>query len=159
MMTHSPSSTAMMTLPCVTPSRYPKASAGGRGWEVRYIKHQCVLLTTVMTGAYIHRVNDPIELARRLAPVMKALSDENRLAILLAVAQQDRSVTELTAATGLAQTLVSHHLKSLRDNGLVTVTAHGRSNVYSLCCAAVADPLEMLAALAKDPSNSVTTGA
>ena len=88
-----------------------------------------------------------------------ALSDENRLAILLAVAQQDRSVTELTTATGLAQTLVSHHLKSLRDNGLVTVTAHGRSNVYSLCCAAVADPLEMLAALAKDPSNSLTTGA
>ena len=82
-------------------------------------------------------MNDPLELARRLAPVMKALSDENRLAILLAVAQRDRSVTELTTATGLAQTLVSHHLKSLRDNGLVTVTAHGRSNVYSLCCAAV----------------------
>jgi DNA-binding transcriptional ArsR family regulator len=118
-----------------------------------------MLLTTVLTGAYIDLVNDPTELARRLAPVMKALSDENRLAILLAVAQQDRSVTELTTATGLAQTLVSHHLKSLRDNGLVTVTAHGRSNVYSLCCAAVADPLEMLAALAKDPSNSLTTGA
>ncbi|HEY5248649.1 MAG TPA: metalloregulator ArsR/SmtB family transcription factor [Dermatophilaceae bacterium] len=104
-------------------------------------------------------MNDVLELARRLAPVMKALSDENRLVILLAVAQQDRSVTELTAVTGLAQTLVSHHLKSLRDNGLVTVTAHGRSNVYSLCCAAVADPLEMLAALAKDQSNSVRTGA
>ena len=118
-----------------------------------------MLLTTVVTGAYIDCVNDPIELARRLAPVMKALSDENRLAILLAVAQQDQSVTELTTATGLAQTLVSHHLKNLHDNGLVTVTAHGRSNVYSLCCAAVADPLEMLAALAKDPSNSLTTGA
>jgi DNA-binding transcriptional ArsR family regulator len=104
-------------------------------------------------------MTEPRELARRLAPVMKALSDENRLAILLAVAQQDRSVTELTAATGLGQTLVSHHLKSLRDNGLVTVTAQGRSNVYSLCCAAVADPLEMLAALTKDPPNTVTTGA
>ena len=131
----------------------------GVGGRYGSIKHQCMLLTTVLTGAYIDRVNDPTELARRLAPVMKALSDENRLAILLAVAQQDRSVTELTTATGLAQTLVSHHLKSLRDNGLVTVTAHGRSNVYSLCCAAVADPLEMLAALAKDPSNSLTTGA
>lgn len=104
-------------------------------------------------------VNDPIELARRLAPVMKALSDENRLAILLAVAQRDRSVTELTAATGLSQTLVSHHLKNLRDTRLVTVTAHGRSNIYSLCCAAVADPLEMLAALTKDPTNPLMTGA
>jgi len=121
-------------------------------------QHQYPLLTTVTTGTYADPVNDPIELARHLAPVMKALSDENRLAILLAVAQRDRSVTELTAATGLAQTLVSHHLKSLHDNGLVTVTAHGRSNVYSLCCAAVADPLEMLAALAKDPTNSLPTG-
>jgi len=131
---------------------------GAYGREVER-NNQHLLLTTAKTGEDCERVNDPIELARRLAPVMKALSDENRLAILLAVAQQDRSVTELTTATGLAQTLVSHHLKSLRDNGLVTVTAHGRSNVYSLCCAAVADPLETLAALAKDPSHSLTTGA
>jgi DNA-binding transcriptional ArsR family regulator len=99
-------------------------------------------------------VSDPIELARRLAPVMKALSDENRLAILLAIAERDRSVTELTDATGLPQTLVSHHLRCLRDNGLVTVTAQGRSNVYSLCCAAVADPLELLAALTKEPATT-----
>jgi DNA-binding transcriptional ArsR family regulator len=99
-------------------------------------------------------VSDPIELARRLAPVMKALSDENRLAIVLAIAERDRSVTELTDATGLPQTLVSHHLKCLRDNGLVTVTARGRSNVYSLCCAAVADPLELLAALTKEPATT-----
>ena len=104
-------------------------------------------------------MTDPIELARRLAPVMKALSDENRLAILLAVAQRQRSVSELTAATGLAQTLVSHHLKSLRDNGLVTVTARGRSNVYSLCCAAVAEPLDLLAALTRGPTNPSSIGA
>jgi DNA-binding transcriptional ArsR family regulator len=116
-------------------------------------------LTTVIVGIYRDLVNDPIELARRLAPVMKALSDENRLAILLAVAQRDHSVIELTATTGLSQTLVSHHLKSLRDTGLVTVRAQGRSNVYSLCCAAVADPLEMLAALTKDPTNPLMTGA
>jgi DNA-binding transcriptional ArsR family regulator len=111
-----------------------------------------------VAGVYRDPVNDPIELARRLAPVMKALSDENRLAILLAIAQRDHTVIELTAATGLSQTLVSHHLKSLRDTGLVTVTAKGRSNVYSLCCAAVADPLEMLAALTKDPTNTLMTG-
>ena len=53
----------------------------------RSINHLYLLLTTVLTGAYPEPVNDPLELARRLAPVMKALSDENRLAILLAVAQ------------------------------------------------------------------------
>jgi DNA-binding transcriptional ArsR family regulator len=100
----------------------------------------------------------PIELARRLAPVLKALSDEKRLAILLAIAGRDLSVTELTVTTGLPQTLVSHHLKSLRDNGLVTVTAQGRSNIYSLCCAAVAEPLELLAALTKEPTTSSMVG-
>ena len=76
-------------------------------------------------------MDDPIALARHLAPVMKALSDENRLAILLAVAERDCSVTELTAVTGLSQTLVSHHLKTLRDNGLVSVTAQPGGQVLS----------------------------
>ena len=104
-------------------------------------------------------MNDPMELARRLAPVMKALSDENRLAILLAVAQQDRSVTELTAATGLAQTLVSHHLKSLRENGLVVATPVGRSNVYSLCCEAIAEPIALLSMLARTDDDCPTPSA
>ncbi|MDO8309299.1 MAG: metalloregulator ArsR/SmtB family transcription factor [Actinomycetota bacterium] len=86
--------------------------------------------------------------ARSIAPVLKALSDENRLTILLAVADRRSSVTELTAATGFSQTLVSHHLKSLRDNGLVIATPVGRSNVYSLCCEAIAEPIALLSMLA-----------
>lgn len=87
--------------------------------------------------------------AREIAPVLKALSDENRLTILLAVADKESSVTELVATTGLSQTLVSHHLKTLRDNGLVVVTPVGRSNVYSLCCEAMAQPIELLSTLAR----------
>jgi DNA-binding transcriptional ArsR family regulator len=93
-------------------------------------------------------VPSPAARARAIAPVLKALSDENRLTILLAVADKESSVTELTAATGLSQTLVSHHLRSLRENGLVAATAVGRSNVYSLCCDAVAEPIALLSALA-----------
>ena len=92
-------------------------------------------------------MDDHLETARRLAPVLKALADENRLAILLAIAERERTVTELTGLTGLSQTLVSHHLKALRDTDLVSVTPHGRSNVYSLCCDAVAAPFEQLVAL------------
>jgi DNA-binding transcriptional ArsR family regulator len=91
----------------------------------------------------------PAVRARRIAPVLKALSDQNRLTILLAVSDRASSVTELMAATGLGQTLVSHHLKSLRDNGLVVATPVGRSNVYSLCCEAVAEPIALLSALAR----------
>lgn len=93
-------------------------------------------------------IADPVAQARAIAPVLKALSDENRLTILLSIAQRQRSVTELVAAAGLSQTLVSHHLKSLRETGLVTVTAVGRSNVYSLCCDAMAQPIALLSTLA-----------
>lgn len=91
----------------------------------------------------------PAVRASQIAPVLKALSDENRLTILLAVADRESSVTELVAATGMGQTLVSHHLKSLRDNGLVTATPVGRSNVYSLCCEAMAEPIALLSTLAR----------
>jgi DNA-binding transcriptional ArsR family regulator len=93
-------------------------------------------------------VSPPAARAQAIAPVLKALSDVNRLTILLAVADRESSVTELMAATGLSQTLVSHHLKSLRDNGLVVATPVGRSNVYSLCCDAIAEPIALLSTLA-----------
>ena len=86
--------------------------------------------------------------ARRLAPVLKALSDENRLAILLAIAERSSSVTELAEATGLSQPLVSHHLKALRETGLVSATAVGRSNVYALCCGTIIEPIALLGELA-----------
>lgn len=85
--------------------------------------------------------------ARRLTPILKALADENRLAMLLAIAERERTVRELVEMTGLSQTLVSHHLKALRDTSLVSVTPRGRSNVYSLCCDALADPFEQLVRL------------
>ncbi|WP_035738537.1 ArsR/SmtB family transcription factor [Glycomyces arizonensis] len=88
-----------------------------------------------------------IDRARDLAPQFKALSDENRLAIVLLLSERDRTVRELTEATGLAQTLVSHHLAPLRELGLVTVTPQGRSNVYALCCDAFTAPMRALAGL------------
>ncbi len=90
----------------------------------------------------------PADRAREIAPVLKALSDENRLMILLAVADRESTVTELVATTRLGQTLVSHHLKSLRENGLVVATPVGRSNVYALCCDAIAEPIALLSTLA-----------
>lgn len=88
------------------------------------------------------------ERARRLAPLLKALADENRLTIMLLLAERPRSVRELTDASGMAQTLVSHHLTPLREQGLVLSTPKGRSNIYSLCCDALIQPVQLLATLA-----------
>lgn len=88
------------------------------------------------------------DLARRLVPVFKALADENRLALTLLLAERPHTVRELQEATGMSQTLVSHHLAPLREQGLVTVAPRGRANVYALCCEQLAAPVRWMATLA-----------
>lgn len=83
--------------------------------------------------------------ARLLAPKLKAMADERRLELLLLLAERPYTVKELQAATGLAQTLVSHHLGILRKHQLVNATAQGRSNIYSLCCEDLGQPMRVLA--------------
>ena len=89
--------------------------------------------------------SDAIETAREFTPFLKALADENRLAILLLIAERPRTVVELTEELGIGQTLASHHLKALRDCEIVTSTPVGRSNRYAICCDAIADPILCLA--------------
>lgn len=89
-----------------------------------------------------------LDQARQLAACLKALGDENRLLLMVLLAERPRSVRELTEATGMSQTLVSHHLAPLRQQGLVSVTPKGRSNIYDLCCQALAAPVQLLASLA-----------
>lgn len=86
--------------------------------------------------------------ARLLAPKLKALADENRLALIFLLAQGPHTVGQLQENTGLGQTLVSHHLGLLREHGLVSVAAKGRSNTYSLCCDQLGEPVRLLATLA-----------
>lgn len=103
-------------------------------------------------------VSDPSQwLTRRaaeLAPKLRAMADETRLTLLLLIAQRPRTVKELQEATGLSQTLVSHHLTPLREQQLVSVEAKGRSNQYTLCCTALAAPVRVLASMAAlDPDG------
>ena len=87
-------------------------------------------------------------MAHSLVPVLKAISDDYRLAILLTLSEESKTVVELTEHLGIAQPLVSHHLKALREASLITVTPEGRSNRYSLCCDAVSAPIQLLSRLA-----------
>ncbi|WP_062215115.1 helix-turn-helix transcriptional regulator [Streptomyces sp. NBRC 109706] len=104
--------------------------------------------------------------AQVLAPKLRALADETRLTLVLLIAQRPRTVKELQEATGLSQTLVSHHLAPLREQQLVEAIPKGRSNQYVMCCQALAEPLRVFASLAAlDPravaacSNSAPEGA
>ena len=74
-----------------------------------------------------------------LAEQFKALGDETRLGLIMAVAASEDAeacVCDLTPDTGLAQSTVSHHLKILVDSGLLERTQRGKWAYYSLTPAA-----------------------
>jgi DNA-binding transcriptional ArsR family regulator len=75
---------------------------------------------------------DPPEDLRILRTFHRALADVNRLRIVRHLAEQPSTVTELIEHVGLSQPLVSHHLKRLRDAGLVETRRVGRETVCSL---------------------------
>ncbi|MCC8059707.1 MAG: metalloregulator ArsR/SmtB family transcription factor [Clostridiales bacterium] len=72
-------------------------------------------------------------------PLFIALGDEVRLGIIETLTHAERggadqglNVNEITQQTSLSRPAVSHHLKILRDSGLVEVRRCGTSNFYRL---------------------------
>jgi ArsR family transcriptional regulator len=62
----------------------------------------------------------------------RALGDETRLCLLEHLAAGERNVGELMELTGLGQSLISHHLRALREAGLVHDRRDGRWVYYSI---------------------------
>ncbi|MBU4217146.1 metalloregulator ArsR/SmtB family transcription factor [Candidatus Parcubacteria bacterium] len=63
---------------------------------------------------------------------LKVISDENRLNILRILRDKELSVSEIWQYLDLSQNLVSHHLKVLKDFGLVDSQKNGMKVIYSL---------------------------
>ncbi len=57
--------------------------------------------------------------------VLKALSDETRLRILILVSQEELCVCEVMQTLGMGQSRISRHLNILRDAGLVQARRQG----------------------------------
>ncbi|HET8527793.1 MAG TPA: metalloregulator ArsR/SmtB family transcription factor [Gaiellaceae bacterium] len=70
--------------------------------------------------------------AGALAARFRALADPTRVAIVNRLAQGECCVCDLNAAFDLSQPTVSHHLKVLRDAGLVASTRRGTWAYYRL---------------------------
>ncbi len=72
------------------------------------------------------------------AALFKALGDPYRLTILATLARADDEVCvcDFTAALPLNQPAVSHHLKTLRDAGLVTCERRGTWVYYRIAIGA-----------------------
>ena len=67
-----------------------------------------------------------------LSSLLKLVSDNNRLQLLCILQNGEHCVCQLLDHTKLSQSLISHHLKDLKDAGLVVDRKDGKWSYYSL---------------------------
>ncbi len=67
-----------------------------------------------------------------LSSLLKIISDHNRLQILCILQNDEHCVCELMEHVKLSQSLISHHLKDLKDFDLVSDRKDGKWSYYSL---------------------------
>ncbi len=70
--------------------------------------------------------------ARNVVPLLKMISNENRLLILCHLGMGEMSVTALNERFDLSQSALSQHLAKLRQDGLVKTRRDSQTIYYSL---------------------------
>jgi ArsR family transcriptional regulator len=63
---------------------------------------------------------------------LKAIADTTRWSVLIQLMDAPKTVAELNVELSLDLTLLSHHLKTLRDEGFVESTPEGKNRRYRL---------------------------
>lgn len=69
---------------------------------------------------------------KKLQQVFQTLSDFNRLVMIKLISDKECSVGELVKTTKLSQPLVSHHLRVLKENGILETKRKGPFIYYYL---------------------------
>ena len=93
--------------------------------------------------------------------VCEGIGDPKRLRLLYLVAERPCNVTELTEALHVSQPTVSHHLRILRERGLVVATREGTSIYYSLGDPRILEAMNIMRSFVTDlltqRANALTT--
>jgi ArsR family transcriptional regulator len=66
------------------------------------------------------------------ADKLRVLADVTRLSVMETLLDGPKNVTEINARLRIDQSLLSHHLKVLRDAGLVTNSREGKAVRYAV---------------------------
>src|SRR5262245_7654171 len=75
----------------------------------------------------------PLAEIRRVAELLKQVSDPTRLQVLMLLSERERNVSELCSDLGTqSQPAVSHHLALLRHGRLIEPRRSGKHNFYAL---------------------------
>lgn len=90
------------------------------------------------------------EVTQLHAEICAGLADPNRILILYELSQSTRNVTELATNLNMPQSLVSRHLKILRERGMVFSNRKGTVIEYSLADDRLIQALDLLRAVMRD---------
>lgn len=69
---------------------------------------------------------------KSIAPLLKLVAEESRLKLLCVLNREEHCVCELMGHTKYSQSLISHHLRDLKDSSLIKDKKIGRRVYYSL---------------------------
>ncbi len=68
--------------------------------------------------------------AAHVAELFRAFSDTSRVRLLSAIVARERNVGTLARIVGISESAISHHLRSLRQMGLVEARREGKEVYY-----------------------------
>lgn len=106
----------------------------------------------VMRISLIIMVNQSLaeEIIRLHADICSALADPKRILIIYALSEGCMNVGDLADVIGVSQPTASRHLKTLREQGLVTAERQGMNVVYHLNDARLISALDILREVLSD---------
>jgi DNA-binding transcriptional ArsR family regulator len=82
--------------------------------------------------------------AGEAATLLKLMANDHRLVVLCELAEGERTVSDLAAATELGQSALSQHLARLRRAGVVTTRRQAQTIHYALAGSGVARMISVL---------------
>jgi DNA-binding transcriptional ArsR family regulator len=87
---------------------------------------------------------------KKLQLIFQTLSDYNRLGIIQFICEKERSVGEIVIETKLSQPLVSHHLRVLKENGILETKRNGPFIFYYIRDKKILDAINLFSEIFKN---------
>jgi len=94
---------------------------------------------------------------KKLQLIFQTLSDYNRLGILRFICEKESSVGEIVKAIKLSQPLVSHHLRVLKENGILETKRNGPFIFYYIKDRRILEAINLFSELFKNSCLSDKT--
>ena len=95
-------------------------------------------------------MNTDLSIEEKQARFLKCISEPTRLQIVKLLARGEKCVNDIVSAIGRDQPLVSHHLKALKDCGIVISEQRAQKNFYRLSDPRIASLVLASEALLRD---------